>query len=83
MKTLVLRCFFVLSVTFLLFINSCEKDFCAECNWDDSYECESSPHLSSHKAFCAPTYGECQDQINDFLASRWFPECWDCTTPQQ
>ncbi len=84
MKTrgIVLRCFFGLSVTFLLFINSCEKDFCAECTWDD-YNCADYPHLTSHKSFCAPSYAECEDQINEFLNSRWYPECWDCTIPRQ
>ncbi len=78
-KKFIAKCLLVLIVFISFFLNACEREeWCAECQWVCSFDPLTGP---THETFCAYSYGQCEEEILEFLDGRMLPDCWDCTEP--
>lgn len=71
----------VLTVMLSCFLHSCKREeWCSDCHW----WCVNIEPLfgSKYETICAPSYGECEEGILEFLDDRAVPSCWECSEPR-
>ena len=79
-KRIISRFFLVLIMLISFYLHSCEREeWCADCYWDCTIDPLFGP---KEETFCADSREKCEEEIQDFLDSRFSPSCWECSKPR-